>query len=219
MPADPRKRQRKLERQSGKRKDKKHALAKASSVGLASQLAAAAKFPPLDTWIGETLWTEGLGMVLFSRAMPDGSVAVAMFLVDRFCLGVKNALAKIVGRFTYESEFTHQMRSQSPIRTVSPATARKLVEQAVAYAHDLGFHPHRDYQKAKFIFGDVDAAASTEEFEFGKDGRPFFIAGPDDTPERCRQIVATIAKTQGPGEFDAVMPVRSAETGLLEGDE
>jgi hypothetical protein len=208
MPTDPRKRQRKLERRSAKRKNKKHQLVKETHIGLGEQLTASTKFPPLDTWISEALWTQGLGWVLFSRELPNGSIAVALFLVDRYCLGVKNALANIVGRFTYESEFVRKMRSQLTSREVSPATACKLVEQAVAYAHGLGFRPHSDYHKAKLLFGDIDPGDSTEEFEFGKDGKPFFISGPNDSPERCRQILSILANTRGTGQFDYIMQGR-----------
>jgi hypothetical protein len=211
MPTDPRKRQRKLERRAAKRKDKKHQLVRETNIGLGEQLTASTTYPPLDTWISEDLWTQGLGWVLFSRELPNGSIAVALFLVDRYCLGVKNALANIVGRFTYESEFVHKMRSQFASREVSPATARKLVEEAVAYAHDLGFRPHPDYHKAKLLFGDIDPGDSTEEFEFGKDGKPFFICGPNDSPERCRQILNTLAKTRGPGQFEYIVPGRPGD--------
>jgi hypothetical protein len=205
MPSDPRKRQRKLERRASKRKHKKHQLVKEMQGALGRQLTAATKFPPLDTLINETVWTEGLGWVLFSRELPNGSIAVALFLVDRYCLGVKNALATIVGRFIYQSDFMRKIRAGFPCREVSPATVRKLVEEAVAYAHDLGFQPHADYDKAKLLFGDVDPSESTEQFEFGKDGMPLFISGPNDTPERCRQILKTLADTRGPDQSNFVI--------------
>src|SRR4029077_20110405 len=90
---------------------------------------------------------------------------------------------------------------------MEPACARKLVEGAVAYAHELGFAPHPDYQTAKVIFGDIDSSQCEEEFEYGKDGKPFFFAGPNDSPARCRQILDTLARTRGQGNFHFTMPV------------
>jgi hypothetical protein len=211
MPSDPRKRQRKLERRAAKRKDKKHQLVKEASAGIGEQLTAATKYPPLHTWITEDLWTEGIGWALFSRELADKSIATAVFLVDRYCLGVKNIILGVVGRSTYQSKIVRKMWSQSASREVSGATVRKLVEQAVAYAHDLGFQPHADYDKAKRIFGDVNADESTEQFEFGKDGKPYFISGPNETPERCRQIYHILTNRCGPGQFEYLMQIEPAE--------
>jgi hypothetical protein len=203
---DPRKRQKKLERRTAKRQEKKHHIVKEQQAGLGERLTAAARYPVLHAWVGEDLWTQGLGQVLLSRTLPDGSVAMAVFLVDRSCLGVKDAFGHILGGAEYERRFVGEMRSQFSVRDVSPATVRKLVEGAVAYAAGLGFAPHADYHKAQPIFGAIDAADCTEEFEFGQDGQPFFIAGPHDTPERCRQILAILTHSCGADGFHYTIP-------------
>ena len=207
MATDPRKRQKKLERRNAKRHEKKHQIVKARNAGMGERLEAATKYPILHSSISEVLWEEGIGWVLLSRQLPDGSVALAVFLVDRWCLGVKDAIAQVVGHYTYEKEFLRKMQSQSAWRQVSPATARKFVEAAVAYAASFGFAPHADYHKAKHIFGAINPAESTEELEFGKDGKPFFFAGPNDTPERSRQILAALAHKCGPDGFHYVIPM------------
>jgi hypothetical protein len=76
--------------------------------------------------------------------------------------------------------------------------------------------PHPDYHRAKRIFGDIDAGQSTDRFEFGKDGQPFFIAGPHDTAERCRMIVNTLVQKCGVDGFHYVIPVSGATEVLPE---
>jgi hypothetical protein len=208
MPADPRKRQRKLQRLAAKRKEKKHQLAKKQEMGLAERLAAATKYLVLHARISEALEDSGIGYVLLSRQLPGGSVAVGLFLVDRYCLGVKNAFGHLVSGSSYEREILRKMDTQSRWRDVAPATVRKVVEAAVAYAAELGLSPHSDYPKVKPIFGDIDPGESTESVEFGKDGKPLFVPGPYDTPERCRQIVAMLTHSRGPDGFDYLMAFR-----------
>jgi hypothetical protein len=99
------------------------------------------------------------------------------------------------------------MRSDFTSKELHPAAARKLIESAVQYAHSLGLRPHPDYLKAKLIFGGIDSSECTEEFEFGKDGKPFFVAGPYDTPERCRQILMALEQSCGQGRYDYLMPL------------
>jgi hypothetical protein len=206
MATDPRKRQKKLERRTAKRKDKKHQFVKKQEVGLAERLTTAAKHPVLDSRVSEDFWDKGIGQVMLSRQLPDGSVAVGVFLVDRYCLGVKDAFANIVGAFTYESKFVREMGTRFSWRDVSPATVRKLVDEAIAYAAGFGISPHPDYHKVKPILNGIDASESTETFEWGQGGKPFFVAGPHDTPERCRQIMALLTHSRGPDGFHYIMP-------------
>jgi hypothetical protein len=212
MAADARKRQKKQERRARKRKEKKQVLVRREHITLADQLKAAAVHPILHCWVATTLWSDGLGPVLLSRRLPSGRVAIANLLVDRYCLGVKDAFAEIYGPSDYES-FTRTMRASLPMRDIAPADARKLVERAVAYAGDLGFPPHRDYAVAALLLETIDATASTAEFEFGEDGRPCFVAGPNDTPGRCRQVLAILNDRCGPGEFRYVMPMGPSGSG------
>jgi hypothetical protein len=206
MASDPRKRQKKLEKRATKRKEKKHELIRATPTGLPDQLRLAARYPVLDSYAADTIWKEGLGTVFLSREMPNGSVALAVFLVDRYCLGIKDAFARIEGRFSYQSRIT-EMRQKLSLTSYRPECLRKLVEGAAAYAAEIGLHAHPDYAKVKLIFGDIDATSCTETFEYGKDGKPFFIAGPHDTPARCREIMSVLERTCEPGAFDFLMPV------------
>jgi hypothetical protein len=207
MPTDPRKRQKKVERRTAKRKEKKHQLVRAQPSGMAERLQMATRYPVLHSVITDSVWESGMGSVIFSRAVPDGTVAFAVFLIDRCCLGVKNALFAVLPKSVYESKYHRGILSRTPGPDVPPEKARRFVEAAVEYAHALGFAPHPDYLKAKLIFGDVDASACTEDFEFGKDGKPYFTSGPNDSQARCRQIINTLMRTCGEGNFHFMMGV------------
>jgi hypothetical protein len=204
---NPRKHQKQQERRAAKRKAKHQHLTRDRHTGLAERLAAAAAYPVLHSWATEDLWTQGLGWVCLSRELPSGQVAFVVFLVDRYCLGVKDVQADVGGRYAYEDQIVSKARRDFTVREMSPAAVRKLVEGAVAYADALGLHPHPDYARARHIFGSIDAADCTEEFEFGKDGKPFFVAGPNDTPERCRRILKTLEEACGPDGFHYLIPL------------
>ena len=211
MAKDQRKRQKRLERRAAKRKEKRQVIVKEQSAGMATRMTEAAQYPVLESFAMEGFWTSGIGSVLLSRQLPNGMIAVAFFLVDRFCLGVKDAHAEIIGRFTYDSKYGSEFRSRFPVRKLSPAAVRKLVESAVAYARDLGLAPHADYQKAKPLFGDIAASECTEEFEFGEDGKPHFIGGPHDDRQRCQMIIAQLSRACGEGNYHFTIPVSPSE--------
>jgi hypothetical protein len=102
---------------------------------------------------------------------------------------------------------------------IHPTYARKLVEGAEAYARELGFGPHPDYQLAKRIFADIDATACPTSFSFGKDGKPFFIVGPNDSPKKVKKILDTLTKCCGPDGFRYLVGVGEAEEFAVEDSE
>lgn len=205
MAINPRKRQQKLERRNAKRKEKKQLIRRFESGGIARQFAEAAHGAILNCWMSNSLDHQGIGKVQISRTLPMGLVAVASFLVDRYCLGVKDVMCQVLSRPQYAIEIAGNL-PPGGVTPIEPADARKLIESVVAYARSLGLAPHADYDKARLIFGDIDASQSDLEFEFGMDGRPFFIAGPYDSLARCRRIFAALNHTQGPGNFDFLVP-------------
>lgn len=165
--------------------------------------------PVYKVLIPKNLFELGMGNVVFSRKLNNGQIALSVFLVDIYCLGVKNALAAIV----FESEFYEELdrlEAQSgPLTNIHQSCARKLVEGAVSYALDLGFSPHKDYKTAKLIFSDIDPEACPENFEYGKDGKPLFVSGPFDSKVRCDKILGILEKRCGPNGYHYIIEKES----------
>ena len=214
MATDPKKRQKQLAKKTAKRKEKRHLVVRDKSAGEMARAIAAAKYPILHCLISDSIKTQGMGWVILSREMPSGSIAVALFLVDSYCLGVKDAFARVVPRSVYDQQYLRKMRDQSPSQPIAPADARKFLKDAVDYAFCLGLSCHPDYLKAVQLFGDVNAADSAATFEFGKNGKPFFISGPNDTPERCRQIVAILGNALPADGFDYQISISAGSNNL-----
>jgi hypothetical protein len=201
MAIDPRKRQKKLERRAAKQKAERRQLAQTASLGIASRLQMAASAPILHCCTTEDLWRTGIGQVLVSRQLKGGNVAFVVFLVDVFCLGVKGVVVEIAPRARYDRDLYGKLADRYALTRLTPECARKLVESAVQYALDLGLPPDADYQRAKLIFGDVSAEACSEQFTFGRDGKPFFVRGPHDSPIKCANIIRTLESHCGPGGY------------------
>lgn len=207
MAIDPRKRQKQLARKAAKRKARLATHQQSSEFLRDSLQIVAANSPVHESLMSEALFERGLGHVVVSRRMGK-YVTAGFFLVDVFCLGVKDAFLAIVSQEKYEALRARSGQEDQWI-PIDPTCARKLVEGAVAYAGDLGFAPHKDYQKAKTIFGDISADVCPASFEFGKDNMPFFIAGPYDTPSRCEQIIDVLTKRCGPGGFHYLVAMKA----------
>ncbi len=209
MALDPRKLQKKRAKKAAKRKAvvtrKAAALPGVLAIG-ARAISLATSAPIHECLTAAEMFTSGMGTVIVSRAMPDGRIGASFFLLDVYCLGVKNAYFLPMLREEYEYRLGDVAQNET-LTPIQPACARTLVEDAEAYAQDLGFSPHPDYQLAKRIMGDIDASACSTHFTFGKDGQPFFIAGPHDTPRRIDKIIETLTRRCGQGGFHYLLPL------------
>ncbi len=207
MALDQRKWQKKVERKKKKQQKRKRSLIQFQSLSMADRIEHTATAPILHCQTTKSLWINGMANVLVSRKLSNGNVALSVFLLDVYCLGVKDAYCDIVTPARYEEILDRQF-GEHVIERLRPEAARKLVEGAVAYSQDLGFSPHSDYNKAKLIFGDIDASGCADEFEYGDDGKPHFIAGPHDQPWRCRRIMNTLNERLGaPHKFHFTIPL------------
>ncbi len=215
MGVDPRKRQKKLEKQKAKKKAEQRQIARRQSQGMPARLEASSRAPILHCCYLKALWEVGMGGVLISRQLSSGDVAFVEFLVDVYCLGVKNVFLNIVPRGVYDHKIYDHMLKLGPVRHVKPEYVRKLVESAVEYARALEFPPHPDYRIGKLIFGDIFAEACPEQFVFGHEGKPLFFAGPHDDAARCQEVLNTLHRVCGPDEYHFILPSDLAPSLLL----
>jgi hypothetical protein len=206
MAANDKRRQKKLERRNAQRKQRQRELVKGRNRALSDRLKSAAGAPILDSFISEGFWDGGTGQAVLSRQLPTGEVAFAALLIDRYCLGVKDAFGDIRTRGEYR-ELVEHIEENSKLVKMPPADLRCLVEEAIEYARDLGFEPHSDYRRVQPIFGDIDVQEATEHFEFGSDGKPLFMAGPYDDRQRCERILSILEDRCGKDGFHYMMAV------------
>jgi hypothetical protein len=199
------KRQKKLAQRKSKRKK---ALIHKKKVGDLPGIVATEKLflhsvnkPLYECFASAEMFDVGIGNVLISRQREEeGLIAASVFLVDLFCLGVKNALFHVMPPLGYEATLLG-LQMTGDLMEIPPECARKLVEGAVAYAEDLGFSPHPDYRIAHQIFGDIDKRECETSFEFGKDGKPLYVSGPNETPGDIQKILNQLERRCGPDDF------------------
>jgi hypothetical protein len=167
-------------------------------------------WPVVHARVGTTIWTEGIGMAVMARRGPQGTHVVSVFLIDAWCLGVKEAFVWVGEEAAAREKLREVWQRDPEASDQSPAYIRKLVEEAIGYSLELGLAPHPGCLLAQMIFGDIDPDECEDEFEFGKEGQPFFVAGPYDSEAHRRHIVDTLHKSCGPDGFHFVLPVGPA---------
>ena len=83
--------QKKFAKQKAKRAKKRLSLFQQASLDPTIRLRHAAKWPVVQAFASADLWKSGLGSMAIARQESEDGLVFAVFLVDVFCLGVKNA--------------------------------------------------------------------------------------------------------------------------------
>jgi hypothetical protein len=171
--------QKRLAKQKTKRNEKQRQLARTNSSNPTIRLGAADSWPIVASLAPNNLWDLGMGQLVLARRAPGGKLACAVFLVDVYCLGVKNAFWRMMDNAAYKESIAKLDRC-GRLQEVTPEFFAKLVYGAVEYAQSAGFGPHPDYRTARLLLAGIDPSRCPDEFEFGKNGKPLYIEGPDD---------------------------------------
>ena len=156
------------------------------------------------------LFEKGIGWVIIVRIKAGGKKAVVeIFLVDVWCLGVKRTFHEVCDPEDYRQRIRNYYLSEFPMEQISPPRARALVEQAVRYAMALGLPPAAGYDKTSRVFAQIPAL--TEHFTFGREGKPFYTSGPNETEAEARRIVEHLARRCGLGNFHYLAEVPASQ--------
>ena len=163
------------------------------------RLAVQSPFGP--AWVSSSMFDErthpALITVIITRAV-GADLLGQIILVDRTCLGVKNAF---VMRPMSIAELEVQVESIGQrgdlLQRCEPLVAQSVVYQALDYARALGFSPHSDFEES--LLG--PRPAELIDTPLSHPARPIYWSGPDDNvPSILQRLTAAVGK----GNYDFV---------------
>lgn len=150
--------------------------------------------------------------LVVSRELPNGLVLPIVMLVDRTCLGVKDAFVAPTLRSPDVAGLADRLGfAHGGMTSCAPLLAQSIVFHAIDFARKLGFEPHPGFPAALF----EPRPTELLETPWRAANRPIYIAGPDDDVARVmKQLTATV----GHGNFDYEDPLTVLSDGEEEDD-
>ena len=145
-----------------------------------------------------------MAQVTVTRRKPNGHLVVGIFLVDIYCLGVKNT---IVRHDVSEAELMESMRPQlerHPMEEISYEEAHNLIYGAIAYAEDAGIPRYKEFYPAAYVLEEDTEEIPLIEYEYGYEGKPYLVVGPEMREMRYLEI---LRKKLGDGNFNYTIPM------------
>jgi hypothetical protein len=175
--------------------------AEAVEASLPARVLRAAHAPIQHCFLTESVFEIGMGTLVLARGATHHHLAFSSFLIDVFCLGIKDVMFESVESEMFEM-YMDATDAGSPMVPVDPSYARKLLRDLAAWSQSIGFEPHRDFAAVEPLFGDVSADASDAMFRFGRDGKPVYIPGPTDTARLIQRRIGQLQKYLGDDGFE-----------------
>lgn len=154
------------------------------------RLAAASPFGPAfmsASWRSTDENDPPLVSLLLSRALADGTFVVTMCLVDRTCLGIKNAYVTAPLTRTGLDDMVDRLQEAHAegVEEVSVLEAQSVLFNALDYAASIGFAPHRDFVSA-MVGPRPETLLDTP---LARPSRPVYVPGPDDDVARVVRVL------------------------------
>ena len=158
---------------------------------------------PLGECYINSEWEEsGMAFILVTRRHVNGNITLGSFQVDLYCLGIKDAFWLFNQPPEVFSDITKNLAEQSEgSHELIPAEyvlVHNIIYGALAFAEELGFSPHKDFDLAQYILEEDDERIEFMDIEFGLDGYPAVMVGKEDHPAG---IFRTLDASVGKGNY------------------
>ena len=122
-------------------------------------------------------WQEsGLAQIVLVRQMPNLKYLMGIYLVDIFCLGLKDSFLRVNFKQEDVVQFIHRVPQQ--LIEISYEDVRSVVLGAIEYASQWRFEPNQGWSQTRYLV-EFDRAYE-KKFTFGKEGKPLYVQGPHD---------------------------------------
>ena len=147
--------------------------------------------------------TLGIANVVIARKHTNGNITAAIYLVDIFCLGVKDTMYLFN---VSEHEYREKLQPNedvNPFSKIEYILAHNIIYAAIEFAGDYGFVPHKDFNSVtKYLLEEDTDDIELIDIECGQDGKPSYFQGEDDNKATVTRIIKQLERTAGKGNFN-----------------
>ncbi|TCD22074.1 hypothetical protein EZ456_18200 [Pedobacter psychrodurus] len=143
-------------------------------------------------------WDEtGIANILVSRKHTNGNFTLGIYLIDLKCLGIKDTTYK----FNVSDDELDYFADYVGGNEIAYDEVHNIIYGAETFADSCGFKAHKDWAITQFILEEDNDHIPLIDIEFGEGGVPAYYVGPNDNPAKIKQILATLDKNVGQGNY------------------
>lgn len=137
----------------------------------------------------------GEANIIVSRRHTGGRVSIAVYLVDIYCLGVKDSLYHLRMEDYELDELVERMDGKECTYT----EAHNWIYGAIAFAEEAGITPHKSFNLTRYMLEEDTDDVPLLEYDFGHEGKHFLVV---DSKLEASRYLPLLQKNLGEGNFD-----------------
>lgn len=141
---------------------------------------------------------EGICNIIVLRQQPSGNYVMGVFLVDLFCLGIKDTFFRFgISWNEFVENFLEVYNADINIlEETSPQNAQGIIKNSLEYAATLGISPHKEFKLTQYILDDMKIVKSVQ---VERPEKPVYASlRADYNP----LVIAALNKSIGEGNYD-----------------
>ena len=151
---------------------------------------AARKLPIYKCYISPDWREAGEAHVIVSRINQRGDIVAASYLVDLFCLGVKQTYWNIVD----EKDLQQFVGDSDQFVEISYPEVHNLILGAIEFAEEAGIEPAADFALTQYVLSEDTDDIELIEYEYGYQGKHHLVIGEDGAE---RKFLSVLEKNLG----------------------
>ena len=152
--------------------------------------------------------------VIVTRQHTGGRISMACYVVDNYCLGVKDSFYRLrIEEYELQDHIRNEWNSVT-FRECSYEEAHNRIYGAIAFAEETGIAPHKSFALTKYMLEEDTDDIPLIEYEYGKDGKHLLIC---ETQLEASKYLPLLEKNLGKGNYDYIIGMGGESNDL--GDE
>lgn len=149
-------------------------------------------------YINEKWEDSGMATIVVSRNHSNGNFTFGIFLIDLFCLGLKDSLYRFNITSNEFEEVLDSVSQNEELLEVDYALVHNIIYGGIEFAGEYEFKPHKSFQLTQFLLQEDTEAVEIIEIPFGIDGKPGVVVAKEN-PQKA--IVNQLHKVAGEGNY------------------
>ena len=132
--------------------------------------------PTGKCYLNEDWEKGGEAIAIVTRCHPKGTLTAGVFLLDTFCLGLKDSTFSFNMAPHELDNFINDSFHGVTMKETDYMTVHNLIYGAIEFAEEAGISPDKSFKITRYILSPDTEDIPLMQFDFGKDGKHLLIA-------------------------------------------
>ncbi len=147
-----------------------------------------------------------LANIIITRKHITGNITLSFYLVDLFCLGVKDSFYKFNIPIEEYLSLKEKIESNSPTDQIEYNLAHNIIFAGYEYALDYGINPCKEFSTTtKYFLEEDDESIEIIDIDCGdENGNPVLHINEFSNPISTKKVIEKLKKNAGEGNYQTI---------------